>query len=253
MSENKIQTKLKSYTESASESIIPKNIPKTIIRKLNDRLTIISSFYKIRYTQLHGKRNLVDTYLTFLSYTLLLTQLILMKVTHRDQILLLSHVPIFMIHAMVKVGKLAPLLTYPYRKLHILSCMGKIRTLRPLQTYITEIVTNKHPSQVRTLKLHVNLCHHHHRSKVTTLQRLRSMIFVPKLFRKTHLVILEAANTNYALIPTLITQKYTDIDMCKLLFLFQPLLRAIQYFFAFVFYFFAHTASKISLFVGTYK
>ena len=61
------------------------------------------------YTQLHGKRILVDTYLTFLSYILILTQFILMKVTHRDEILFLSHVTVFMIQAMVKTGKLAPI------------------------------------------------------------------------------------------------------------------------------------------------
>ena len=44
--------------------------------------------HKMIHTTLHGKRNLVDTYLTFLSYILTLTQSILMKVTHRDQILL---------------------------------------------------------------------------------------------------------------------------------------------------------------------
>ena len=36
-----------------------------------------------------------------------------MKVIHRDQILLLSHVPTFMIPVMVKIGKHAPLLTHP--------------------------------------------------------------------------------------------------------------------------------------------
>ena len=191
---------------------MPKNLPKTIIRKLNDRLTIISSFHKMIYTQLHGKRNLVDTYLTFLSDILLLTQLILKKVTHRDKILLLSHVLIFMIQATVKTGTLAPLLTHPYRKLNILSCLVKIRTFRPLQTYSTKIVPIKHPNQARTLKLHVNLCHNHHRGRATTLQRLRSMILLPRRFRKTNLVILEAENTTYTLILIPITQKYTDID-----------------------------------------
>ena len=41
----------------------------------------------------------------------------------------------------------------------------------------------------------------------------RSMILLPKVFRKTNLVNLEAANTTYALILILTTQKYTDIDM----------------------------------------
>ena len=104
------QTKVKSYTESASENAILKSLLKTIIRKLNGKLTIILSFHKLIYTHLHGKRKLVDTYLTFLSYILILTQLILMKVTRRDEILLLSHVPFFMIQVIVKTGKLAPLL-----------------------------------------------------------------------------------------------------------------------------------------------
>ena len=106
---------------------------KTTLRKINGRLTIISFSHKI-YTQLHGKRNLVDTYLTFLSYILILTQLILMKVTHRDQILLLSRVPIFMGQAMVKIGKYAPFLNNLYHNLQNLNRMVKVRTLRPLQT-----------------------------------------------------------------------------------------------------------------------
>ena len=59
-------------------------------------------------TQLHGKRIFGDTYLTILSYILILTQLILMKVTYRYQILLLSHVLVFMIQAMVKIGENCP-------------------------------------------------------------------------------------------------------------------------------------------------
>ena len=113
---NLIQTKLKSYTESASESIILKYLLKTTIRKLDGRLTIISLSHKMIYTQLHGKRNLVDTYLISLSYTLTLTQLILMIAIHRDQILLLSHVPIFMTETMVKTGKHAPFVTHLYHK-----------------------------------------------------------------------------------------------------------------------------------------
>ena len=133
-SENLIQTKLKSYTESASETIILKNLLKTTIRKPNGRLTIIPLSHKMIYTQLHEKRNLVDTYMTFLSYILILTQLILMKVTHEDQILLLSHVPIFKIQAMVKTGKLSPFVTYLYHKLQNANRMVKVGTLRPPQT-----------------------------------------------------------------------------------------------------------------------
>ena len=53
----------------------PENLLKTTIRKLDGRLAIISLSDKTTYTQLLGKRNLVDTYLTFLSYILILTQL----------------------------------------------------------------------------------------------------------------------------------------------------------------------------------
>ena len=162
MSENSIQTKLKSYTESASENIILKNPLKTTIRKPNGRLAIISLFHKMIHTQLHGKRNLGDTYLTFLSYILILTQMILMKVTRRDQILLLSHVPILMIQAMVKTGKLARFLTHLCYDLQSLNRMVKLKTLKPLQTYLKLIISIKHPSQARTLKLHVNVRHNHH-------------------------------------------------------------------------------------------
>ena len=180
---------------------------KTNIRRLNGRLTIILSFQKLIYTQMHGKRNLVDTYLTFLSYIMILTQLILMKVTQRDQTLLLSHVSIFVIHAMIKIGKLAPLLTQLYYNLQIQNSMVKVRTLRPLLTYITKINPNKHPIQVRTLKLNVNLCHIHHWGRVITLQRLKSTTLLLRIVRKTNLVSLEAADTTYALIQILFTQK----------------------------------------------
>ena len=99
----------------------PEKPLKTTIRKLNGRLTRISLSHKMIYTQLHGKRNLVDTYLIFLSYIPTLTQLILMIVTHSDQILFLSHVLIFMIQAMVKTRKYAPFLTHLYHKLQSLN------------------------------------------------------------------------------------------------------------------------------------
>ena len=88
------------------------NLLQTTIRKPAGKLTIISSSHKMIYTQLHGKRKLADTYLTFLSYILILTQMVLTKVTHRDQILLLSHGPTSMIQAMPKIGKPAALLTH---------------------------------------------------------------------------------------------------------------------------------------------
>ena len=134
LSVNLLQTKLNFYTEFASENLMLKNLPKTTIRKPVGKFTIISSSHKVIYTKFHGKRNLVDTYLIFLSYTLTLTQLILMIVVHRDEILLLSHVPIFMIHTIVKIGKLALLLTYLQYTHQILNRMVKVRTLRPLLT-----------------------------------------------------------------------------------------------------------------------
>ena len=52
------------------------------------------------------------------------------------------------------------------------------------------------------------------------------MILLPKSFREMTLVILEAANTTYNLTLMLITQKHTNIDVCKILF--QPLSRGIR-------------------------
>ena len=93
----------------------PEKPPEDNVRKLNGRLMRISLFHKMTYTpSLLGKRNSVDNYLTFLSYILILTQLVLMEVIHRDQKLLLSHVPFFIMQAMVKTGKLAPRLTHLY-------------------------------------------------------------------------------------------------------------------------------------------
>ena len=80
------------------------------------------------------------------------------------------------------------------------------------------IIPNKYSSQARTLKLHMNLYHNHHRGRVTTLQRSRSMTLLPKISHKTNLFYLVAAVTIYALIVILITQKCTDIDVCKKLF-----------------------------------
>ena len=100
------------------------------------------------------------------------------------------------------------------------------------------IIPNKHLSQGQTPKLHVNLCHNHHQRRVTRLQRLKSTILLPKLFRKSNLVILEEANTTYALILILITQNYTDIDVRK-----KPIQPLSCAFFTLYFYFaifFAH-------------
>ena len=155
-----------------------------------------------------------------------------MNVTHRNRVLFWSHVPIFMIQTLVKIGKLAPILTHLYCVRQIFNRMVKVNKLRPLQTWLTIIVPNKHPSQARTLKLHVNLRHNHHRDRVTPLQRLKPTILLPGIIRKTNLVILEAADTIYVPIQILIIQKYTDIDVCKILF--QPFSCAI-----FTLYFFA--------------
>ena len=87
------------------------------------------------------------------------------------------------------------------------------------------------------MKLHMDLRHNRHSAKVTPLQRLRSTILLPQIFRKTNLVILEAANKTCALIITLITQKNTDINVCKK---FIPALFCVT-FSSFIFTFFAHT------------
>ena len=160
----------------------------------------------------------MDTCLTLRSDTLILMQLILMKATHRHQVLLLSHVPIFMIQTMVKTGKLTPLLTHRYYNFQNLNRMVKVRTLKPLRTQPTMIFPDKYLSQARTPKLHVSLCHNHLQGTVTTPQSLRSTILPQKIFRKTNLVILEAANITYALILIPITQKYIDVEVRKNLF-----------------------------------
>ena len=70
-------------------------------------------------------------------------------------------------------------------------------------------------SQSPTLKLHVNLSHSHNQRRVTLLQRLTASILQLKVFPKRNLITLEEANATYAPIPILITQKYTDIEVCK--------------------------------------
>ena len=92
-----------------------------------------------------------------------------------------------------------------------------MKALRPLQTYVILMVQNKLRSHTRTLKPHKNQCNIHHRDRVTALQRVRSTILLPKVFRKTNLVFLEVVNTTCALILMLINQRFTDanVDMCK--------------------------------------
>ena len=110
------------------------------------------------------------------------------------------------------------------------------------------ITPNTYLSQVPTLKLHVNLSHN---QRVTLLQRVTSTILQMKIFPKRNITLLEAVNTTYALIPILITQRYTDIDVCKTLF--QPLFVChFALHFCFSFSSFAHTSftSFLLIFVG---
>ena len=109
------------------------------------------------------------------------------------------------------------------------------------------IIPSKYSSQARTLKLYVNLRHNQQYGSVIPLQRLKSTILLPKTFRKTYLVILQAANTFYALILILITQKYTDIDVNKILI--QPLSCACFHSFISYCHFFAQII-QIFLFFG---
>ena len=108
---------------------------------------------------------------------------------------------------------------------------------------------NTFMTQVPTPKLHVNLTHNHHQCKLTPLQRLRTTFLQLKVFPKRNLTLLEAENTIYAPIPILITQKYTDIDVCKILFS-APFLRVII---IFHFIFCAHSTHFFSFsFLGAY-
>ena len=141
---------------------------------------------------------------------------------------------------MVKSGKLDPFVTHLYYILQILNRTVKVKTLRPPETYIILITPQKQLSQIRTLKLHMNLCNNHSRGRVTPLQRLRSTMLLLNVFRKMSLVFLEAANTTYALILTLTSQRYADIVVCKILF--QPLSCAISILYFHFFPFFStHT------------
>ena len=90
----------------------PENSPDDNYQEAQWQIDDNNNNHKMIYITLHEKRNLVDTQLTFLSFILTLTHLILTIVTQRDQTLLLSRAPIFMIQAMVKTGKLAALLSH---------------------------------------------------------------------------------------------------------------------------------------------
>ena len=123
----------------------------------------------------------------FLLSILTLTNVILMKVTHRDQLPLMFCAPIFMTQAMVKTGKFNPLLTHLRYFHQILNCMAKVRTLRLPQTYVILIVQKKHLSQTRTLKQHTNLCNSHHRDQVTLLPIMKLPILFQKKCIRTNL------------------------------------------------------------------
>ena len=124
--------------------------------------------------------------------------------------------------------------------------MVKIRTLRPVLTKLKMITPNMYLSQVPTLKLHVNLSHNHHQCKVTPLQRLTATIQQLKIFPKKNLITLKAVNTIYAPILILITQKWTDINVCNTLFF--PLF-VCQFALHFCSLFFAHTSSTSFIFI----
>ena len=141
--QNLILTKLKSYKESFSENITLKNPLKKIITKLNGRLTVVFLYLKMTYIPLAWEAefggHLFNTTLSILTPT----QMILMRVTHRDQILLFFRSPIFNTQATVKTWKFAPLMTHLWYILQFLYRMAKIKTLRPLHSYVIVIVQRK--------------------------------------------------------------------------------------------------------------
>ena len=140
---------------------------------------------------------------------------ILMEVTHRDQILLFYLDPIFKTQAMVKTRKIAPLLSHLRYLLQILNRMFKAKNLRPRQTYLKMIVPNKYLSRTRMLNPHTNLYNIHHRDRTAPLRRLKITILLPRRIRKTNLVDLQAVNTIRT--PNLIlnNHRYTKIFVCK--------------------------------------
>ena len=91
---------------------------------------------------------------------------ILVKVTPKDQILFLSRDPILMTQAMVKNAKLALLLTHPQYNLQILNRMVKVKTLRK-QQFDVKMIVKKHLSQRQTLELNTNPYNIHYRGRVT--------------------------------------------------------------------------------------
>ena len=167
------------------------------------------------YTPLRGRRKLEDTYLILFLFIPTPTQVTLMEVTHRDHIVVLSRAPFFMTQAMIKTGKLDPLLTHLHYIRQTLNQMIKPKTLRPLHTYIIMMIHNKHVGQTRTLKPLMNLCKIHHRDSdpFSTININRP---TTKKVPRMNLVILEAVNTISILTPN--TPRYTHINVCKNLF-----------------------------------
>ena len=165
--ENLKATRPKPYIGRFSGSTTLKPPLMAVIRKSKGTLTLILSYRKIINTPWHGRRYLEDTCLIFLSTIQTLRQLVLMKVTQRDQILLLSRAPIFIIQMVLRTGKPAMLLIHLQYNLQNPNSMVKVKTLRPQQTYVILIVPIKLPSQTLSLILHTNLYIIHHRARAT--------------------------------------------------------------------------------------
>ena len=157
---------------------------------------------------------MVDTNLTLISYILLLTQLILKKVTQGPDTVI---VPRSFFHDSSDGQNRETCLTsdpsvvYPSNpKSHGQS--------QDVETTTDLSHNDTHSCQARTLRLHMNLCNNQHRGTVTTLQRIRSTILPPKISLKTNPAFVEAVNTTYAPILIVLTQKFTDIDVSQILF-----------------------------------
>ena len=165
----------------------------------------------------------------------------LMKFTHRDQVVLLSRAPIFLIQATFKTGKLDQLLTHHHCIPQILKRMVKFKTLSPLQTYVIMIVQNKHRSQSRTLKPQYETIQCLTSRQSDPFQKLKITILLSRLFRKMNQVILQAVKTTCSVIQTLFTRRHTDIAAWKCLFkLFFPVI-CIRHFLFLFFSFFPDT------------
>ena len=119
------------------------------------------------YTPLHGKRKLEGKSLIFLLSTLTPRHVSLMKVSHRDQILLSSPLPVFTFPVVVKTRERAKLLTQIQQLPKILIHKVKSRSLWPLQTNVTLIIHTEYTGQTQTLIPHTNLSKNHYRGTVT--------------------------------------------------------------------------------------